>query len=76
MSYSFQHSGGALPITLALDEVSVTRPCPTCARIDREGTLTITAPVDRPSGSTPATCTAGHLVMVQWSRATGDGSEG
>lgn len=74
MSYSFQHSGGSLPITLTLEEESVTRPCPTCARVEDEGTVTVRVGTDRSSGSIPASCTRGHLVMVTYTRS--DGSSG
>jgi hypothetical protein len=68
MGYSFQHSSGALPVTLHLDETEVERPCPTCARVEGGGTVTIRAAADRMSGTATSRCSAGHLVMVNWTR--------
>lgn len=69
MSFSYQHQGGSLPVRLDLDETEVTRPCPTCVRAELDGTVTIMAASDRRQGMTPAQCSHGHLVMVQWTRA-------
>ena len=68
MSFSYRHEGGSLPIRLEVDETEVTRPCPSCERAELDGTVTILAAADRDSGMTPAQCTRGHLVMVNWSR--------
>jgi hypothetical protein len=69
MGYSFKHTGGALPITLALDEVTSTHPCPTCVRAEFDGTVTIRTDAKQTEGTTPAMCSRGHMVLVQWTRS-------
>lgn len=69
MAHSFRHTGGSLPLTLALDQVSVEHACPTCERLELDGVVRITAAAELQSGTTPASCTRGHLVMVAWTRA-------
>jgi hypothetical protein len=68
VSFSFQHQGGSLPITLNLDETEVVRPCPTCVRIEQEGFVKVKAAAERTSGGGPAPCNHGHMVMVSWTR--------
>lgn len=77
MAHSFHHSSGSLPITLTLDETEVTRPCPTCKRLEFEdGSITLFVSVERTSGMQPARCERGHVVMVQWTRVAADGENG
>ena len=72
MSQSWQHSGAALPITLALGETDATAECPTCTKIgaSEPGRISLKVKPDGTGGTTPAMCSRGHMVMVQWTRAT------
>jgi hypothetical protein len=76
MAFSYRHQGGSLPIRLDLDETEVTQPCPTCERAGLEGSVTITAAADRKSGMTPASCSNGHLIMVNWTREASPDTDG
>lgn len=75
MSQHFQHRGGGLPITLTLDQTEIDVQCPTCERLEYEGTITLKVAAERQSGSTPATCSRGHMTFVHWSRDDASGSE-
>lgn len=72
MSYSFQHSGASLPITIPLGEEHASAPCPACERADADGVVEVWARADVDAGTTTATCSRGHMVIVQWRR----GAEG
>jgi hypothetical protein len=68
MSHSFEHAGSTLPIAIPLGETSATKPCPTCTRAGGAGEVTLTVRDDAASGTTMATCSKGHMVMVAWTR--------
>jgi hypothetical protein len=68
MSFSYRHQGGSLPIRLDLDESEVTQDCPTCERAGMSGVVKIIAPTSQMKGMAPASCTNGHLIMVNWER--------
>lgn len=68
MSFSFQHSGGSLPITIPLGESSASASCPSCERSGKEGVVTVLVRDDAASGTSTAMCDNGHMVMVAWSR--------
>jgi len=68
MSHSFQHAGGTLPIAIPLGESSASKACPACERAGADGVVTIMVRDDAGSGTTMATCSRGHMVMVAWTR--------
>jgi hypothetical protein len=68
MSFSFQHSGNSLPVTLALDETEVRADCPTCERSGMDGEVRFPVAAEKTEATTPARCSRGHVVMVTWRR--------
>lgn len=72
MSFSFQHSGGSLPMSLQLGQTDAEGVCPACSRAGLDGTVQVTVPADMDGGATMATCEHGHMVMVDWRRSVDD----